>query len=216
MVPKRLIIAAFAVMLMGCGAPQSMAMGRLTLPPEAFFITQYTHPRFHPETVSLYNANCGPTSLAMALEAFGKAPVSEAEKREELILAVREAMTGARDSASWTYPAQFPKAARQFGLDAQIVQGGAAGVLAQLAIPGRMVIINVNPSPAYAAKLTYTLDGGHFALVTGFDGDKVFLNDPLADGPMAITRAQLDQALNTPLGPGIAPYRGGIAVWAKR
>lgn len=202
-------------MVMGCGAPQTMAMGRLQVPPEAFFITQYTHPRFHPEVVSLYNANCGPTSLAMALAAYGKTPATAGESREGLIMAVREAMTGSRDSSTWTYPAQFPTAARRFGLEAQIVQGGAAGVLAQLAIPGRMVIVNVNPSPAYASRLTYDLDGGHFALVTGYDGENVFLNDPLADGPMTITRDQLETALNTPLGPGIAPYRGGIAVWAK-
>lgn len=215
MVPKRLALTTLAVMVVGCGAPQTMAMGRLSLPPEAYFITQYTHPRYHPETVPLYNANCGPTSLAMALEAFGKAPTNLTQNREELILAVREAMTGSRDSNSWTYPSQFPRAASKFGLQAQIVQGGAAGVLAQLAIPGRMVIVNVNPSPAYATKLTYNLDGGHFALVTGFDGDKVFLNDPLAEGPMTITRAQLETALTTPLGPGIAPYRGGISVWSR-
>jgi len=203
-------------MVVGCAAPQTLAMGRLPLPAEAFFITQYTNAKYHPEVVPLYNANCGPTSLAMAIEAFGKAPDTRLDNREELILAVREAMTGSRDSSSWTYPAQFPKAARQFGLEAQLVQGGATGVLSQLAIPGRMVIVNVNPSPAYASRLTYTLDGGHFALVTGFDGDKVFLNDPLADGPMTITRDQLDTALNTPLGPDVAPYRGGIAVWSRQ
>ncbi len=201
---------------MGCGAPQTLAMvGPAPTAPEAFFITQYTHPRFHPETVPLYNANCGPTSLAMAVAAFGKAPASASESREELIMSVREAMTGGRDSNTWTYPSQFPTAAHRFGLEAQIVRGGAAGVLAQLAIPGRMVIVNVNPSPAYASRLTYNLDGGHFALVTGYDGERVHLNDPLADGPMTISREELETALNTPLGPGIAPYRGGIAVWSK-
>jgi ABC-type bacteriocin/lantibiotic exporter with double-glycine peptidase domain len=180
--------------------------------PEAYFITQYTHPRWHPEPTPLVNADCGPTSLAMVLKAFGKVDEPSSAR---LIRRVRLAMTGWDDQQTWTYPAQFPRAAARFGLSSQIVRGGADAVLEAMATPGRLAIVNVNPTPAYSAQLAYPVDGGHFAVITHTEADRITLNDPLADGPITITREQLATALNTPLGDGIAPYNGGIILWAQ-
>lgn len=183
------------------------------VPPEAFFISQYTHPRWHPEPKPLENADCGPTAFAMVLKAFGKVPDGPTP---ELVRDIRIAMTGWDDSQSWTYPAQFPRAAAQYGLESQIVRGGAEAVLAAIAVPGRLAIVNVNPTPAYADRLAHPVDGGHYAVVTHAEGGRVALNDPLADGPLTISREQLELALNTPLGSGIAPYNGGVVLWAGR
>lgn len=212
MSPLKLVSIALGAILLSCGGHASGSASSLPAP-DSFFLTQYEHPKFHPHATPLDNANCGPVSLAMALQAFKKVPAPFPGNEEELIAMVREALTGNRAAGTWTFPAQFPAAAQRFGLKAQIIQGGAEAVIDQLARPGRLVIVNVNPSPAYASKLAFKLDGGHFALATGISRDQIFLNDPLAPGPMTISRAQLDTALSTPLGPGIAPFTGGIAIW---
>lgn len=211
MSPLRLVGVAFGAILLSCGWHSPSVLP----PPHSYFLTQYEHPKFHPHPTPSDNANCGPVSLAMALQAFQKVPAPFPGNEEDLIAQVREALTGSRMVGSWTYPSQFPAAAQRFGLRAQVIQGGADAVIEQLARPGRLVIVNVNPSPAYASQLTFKLDGGHFALATGVAQDRVFLNDPLAPGPMTISRAQLETALSTPLGPGIAPFAGGIALWKE-
>lgn len=216
MPPKNLAPILLAAVVVGCGMSPPVEAGRMVSPdPEAYFITQYTNPRYHPQPAPADNANCGPTSLAMAIKAFDKVPSELSNDPEALIMAVRQALTGARDAGCWTYPAQFPAAARAFGLEAQIVRGGAAAVLQQLAIPGRMVVVNLNPAPAYVDRLAIPYSGGHFALATGVDNGKIRLSDPLAPGPLTITAQQLQTALETPLGQGIAPFGGGVAVWAN-
>ncbi len=201
-------------LLLGCGLPSTAAIPKTIQPfvAEAFFISQYTHPRWHPEPTPLSNANCGPTSLAMVLKAFDRV---ESAPADQLIRRIRREMTGYDDEQTWTYPAQFPRAAAQFGLQSRIVRGGADAILAAMTMPGRLAIVNVNPTPAYSAQLEHPVDGGHFAVVTRAQGDLIWLNDPLANGPITITRRQLAKALNTPLGDGIAPYNGGIVLWAE-
>lgn len=202
-------------LLMGCGSISTAAAPSLQAPPsaETFFITQYTHPRWHPETTPLYNANCGPTSLAMVLKAFGKVQVDSVN---HLVRQLRLDMTGFDDEQTWTYPAQFPRAAARYGLQSRIVRGGADAVLAAMRRPGALAIVNVNPTPAYSDQLAHPVNGGHFAVVTQAEGNRITLNDPLADGPITITRDQLATALSTPLGQGVAPYNGGIVLWAER
>ena len=199
--------------LLGCGSYQPTATASYVPAPESFFITQYVHPRYHPQPALPDNANCGPTSLDMAIKAFGKVPRRLASDPEELIESVRYAMTGKRDPLSWTYPSQFAAAARAYGLDSEVVRSGVEGIRAELQMPGRMVVANVNPSPAYVDQLAEPFDGGHFTLVTGFDGRRFQLNDPMAPGPITVSKEQLATALETPLGPGIPPFDGGIAVW---
>lgn len=201
-------------LLMGCGSISTAAPAMLPpLTAESFFITQYTHPRWHPEATPFNNANCGPTSLAMVLKAFGKV---DGTSVNDLVRQIRLEMTGEADDQTWTYPAQFPGAAARYGLKSQIVRGGADAILKAMNRPGALAIVNVNPTPAYSSQLAHPVNGGHFAVVTQADGNRITLNDPLADGPITITRDQLATALSTPLGRGIAPYNGGIVLWNGR
>lgn len=186
---------------------------------DAYFITQYHHRRYNPNQLRGNNANCGPTSLAMALRAFRKEPANleGAENSYQLIRTVRAAMTGKVDEHAWTYPVQVRDGARKLGLYSDLVFG-VEQLRDVMRKSGRMVVVNVNPTPAYADKLAVPYDGGHFALVTAIHGDRVFLSDPLAPGPIVITLAQLDTALTTPIGKDpygnhVAAYNGGIVLW---
>ncbi|MEB3330464.1 MAG: hypothetical protein VKQ33_14660 [Candidatus Sericytochromatia bacterium] len=185
---------------------------------DRFFISQYRHARWNPNEPRRANANCGPTSLAMALCAYGLRPdVQEAPDQAALIRRVRRAMTGAVQEGVWTYPVEIAAGARMFGLHAEFVHGLGA-IREAMRAPGRLVVLNLNPTPAYVDQLASRYDGGHFALLTAIDGDRATLCDPLAAGPMVVTLAQLGQALTTPLGHHadgrvIPPFNGGVLVW---
>jgi hypothetical protein len=183
-----------------------------------FFITQYQHKRWNPTQRVAGNANCGPTSLAMACRAYGRVPPAfQQADPAALIRYVRQAMTGQVDERAWTYPVQVADGARRLGLNSKVVFGFAK-IKESMQTPGRMVVINVNPSPAYADKLVYPYDGGHFALLTAIAGDKAYLSDPLGKEPLVISLSQLEKALTTPLGNDpdgrfVPPFNGGVLVW---
>ena len=186
---------------------------------DTYFITQYYHKRYNPAQARVNNANCGPTSLAMALRAFGTTPngLDAADESVELVRTVRKAMTGKLDENTWTYPVQVRDGARKLGLNSRIVFSFEA-IKEAMSQPGRLMVINVNPSPAYADKLVFPYNGGHFALLTRIVGDKAYVSDPLAKGPIVISLDQLKTALTTPLGNDpngnyVAPYNGGVLLW---
>jgi hypothetical protein len=186
---------------------------------DAYYITQYHHAVYNPNQRRTSNANCGPTSLAMALRAFGKEPagLGSRSKANELVLAVRKAMTGTTNENTWTYPVQVMEGARRFGLKSEVVFSLSA-IQAAMAKPGRLMVVNVNPTPAYADQLVDPYDGGHFALLTAIRGNKCYLSDPLANGPIVISLHQLEVALTTPLGHDpngrwVPPFNGGVALW---
>jgi hypothetical protein len=193
-------------------------VGALTLV-DSYFITQYRQARYNPNQAAGDNANCGPTSLAMAVRAFGKAPsgLNGVDHSFKLIHAVRKAMTGSVDDDTWTYPVQIMQGASQFGLKNKLVFGLDA-IKAAMAQPGRLMVININPAPAYADRLAYDYDGGHFALLTAIKGNQAYVNDPLGKGPIVISLAQLGKALTTPLGRDpqgtlVRPFDGGVLLW---
>lgn len=207
---------ATAVAANGAGATH---IREALLKADGYFITQYKHQRYNPSQLRGNNANCGPTALAMALKAFGKEPASlvGADNAYQLIRTVRAAMTGKVDEQAWTYPAQVRDGARKLGLRSDLVFG-IDRIKQVMSQPGRMVVVNINPSPAYAEKLAIKYNGGHFALVTRIEGNQVYLNDPLAPEPIIITTEQLDMALTTPLGKDpygnfVSPYNGGVVLW---
>ncbi len=173
------------------------------------FLTQYAS-AYNPDATDLYAANCGPASLAMVLRALGVAPKVGPQ---ELITDARVAMTGSDQTGSWTYPDQILSAAPRFGLAAREVHGLRA-VRAAEASPGHLVILNLNPGPAYADRLAHPFDGGHFAVVIGFIGPDAILDDPMARAPaLRVSTADLEKALTADLGPGIPPYDGGVELW---
>lgn len=185
----------------------------------AYFITQYHHAIYNPTVTGVNNANCGPTSLAMALKAFGVAPsgLDDASHAQDLIRDVREAMTGQDDENAWTYPIQVRNGARKFGLQSEMVYT-LAGIEQAMSQPGRVVVVNVNPNPAYIDQLVVNFSGGHFALLTKIANGKAYLSDPLAPHPIVISLDQLDTALTTPLGAApdghqVSAFDGGVAIW---
>jgi ABC-type bacteriocin/lantibiotic exporter with double-glycine peptidase domain len=145
---------------------------------------------FNPQAPSS-TANCGPTSLAMALVAFGKAPAST--DPENLIEQVRIRMTGQDDLNQLTSESQVASAARSYGLKTNLVNSAAE--VCDAVNAGNLVILAGNPA-AYNKGLSpsqyMAFDGGHFVLVTGTVGDDVLINDPLSHvGTLRISRDQL-------------------------
>lgn len=186
---------------------------------DGYFLTQYYHKRYNPLQKRVNNANCGPTSLAMALLAFGKAPPELAgpERACQLIRNVRQVMTGSSDESTWTYPVQVADGARRLGLQSKVIFT-LPRIREAMAVSGRLMVVNVNPSPSYVENLVYPYNGGHFALLTGIDGDRVYLSDPLATGPLVLSISQLELALTTPLGNDpdgrfVPPFNGGVLIW---
>jgi len=177
------------------------------------FVTQQQDSRYHPAATVAGNANCGPTSLAMAIAVLGKAPVDFRDHPERLVRSLRFDMTGDRDERTWTFPYQFPGAARRHGLGARLVTGGLGKVLEELARPGHVMVLNVNPTPAYAGLLRTPLDGGHFVLATGRTEHGLQVLDPLAAGPLELSLEIVNRALETPLGSDVPPFRGGVSLW---
>ncbi|HEY9721874.1 MAG TPA: C39 family peptidase [Oscillatoriaceae cyanobacterium] len=235
-IKKRLLGAAMTAGILGVGCSTATAVtpptdfavqSHLAQTPieqalsqaSAYFITQYHHAVYNPTAEGDNNANCGPTSLAMALKAFGVAPsgLTDPAHAQDLIRDVRVAMTGQDDEDSWTYPAQVQQAARKFGLQSDMVYT-LADIKQAMSQPGRLMVININPSPAYIDQLVVNFNGGHFALLTKIDGDKAYLNDPLATQPIVISLEQLNKALTTPLGQDpdghqVAAFDGGVLLW---
>ncbi|MDB5098176.1 MAG: hypothetical protein JWM80_2597 [Cyanobacteria bacterium RYN_339] len=164
--------------------------------PKDYFFTQYRS-HWNPNGPSK-SKDCGPTSLAMALKAFGKAGPDV----EQTISDVRFAMTGARDSHDPTGIGEWSKAAEHYGLHPERVHGtdGIDEALAR----GRLVEVEVNPivynrglhttNANYACDGQY--DGQHAILITGVEGNDYIINDPLSRvGPMRVPRAMLAEAL---------------------
>jgi hypothetical protein len=177
------------------------------------FVTQYQHERYHPSATAATNANCGPTSLAMALADLGKAPAGFRKHPEKWIRELRQTMTGNADERAWTYPYQFPAAATRHGVQARLITGGINSVIAELGHPGHVVILNLNPFPAYTSQLKVPLDGGHYVLARARTDRGLQILDPLAEAPLELSLEIVSRALETPLGEGIPPFRGGIALW---
>lgn len=201
------------------GGGGTAAIERSLATADGFFLTQYHHRRYNPDEAPVNNANCGPASLAMALRAFGRAPrgLSDSRHAAALIRYVRKVMTGDADERAWTYPSQVAHGARQMGLKSREIFT-LPRILEAMATPGRMMVVNLNPTPAYANLLVMPYNGGHFALLTGVVGDRATLADPLAEHPITIGVQQLAKALTTPLGfdPDgrfVPPYDGGVLLW---
>jgi LysM repeat protein len=182
--------------------------------PDDFFFTQFYDPKWNPDGPQT-SENCGPTSLAMALKHFGKAPPGgNLDDPEQLIESTRLAMTGTNTDTA-TSLSQIMHGAQLSGVNAEQVYG-LSGVDAALA-QGKMVIAAGNPAQqgAYGNTLTASqysyYNGGHIILVVGHTSDGYIINDSLSrQGSMTVSESQLAAFLNDP---EQGSNNGGIAVW---
>lgn len=164
--------------------------------PASYFFTQFRS-KWNPDGPA-NSHSCGPTSLAMALKAFGLA----GNDVQKTITDARVAMTGQDNKEQDTGIGEWMKAATSYHLNPQRVQSLAD--INQALSQGKLVQAQVNPivynqglptnNHNYACGGQY--DGKHSVLITGEQGNDYIVNDPLSrTGPMLIPKAMIEQAL---------------------
>lgn len=163
--------------------------------PDGVFLTQFVS-SWNPDGPTTSNENCGPTSVAMAVRAFGKVP-SGMDPHETLVNAVRQAATGNTDITQGTSCAELAKAAQDFGLTTSSLNPGDMAGLDSALASGKMVIASGDPI-AYERALGLTgadygnnarYDGSHYILVMGKSADGNYIvDDPLSrKGSLSLT-----------------------------
>lgn len=184
---------------------------RISADPNAYFVTQFFHPRWNPQGPA-GSTNCGPASLTMALKAFGLMPpgVSDPRNVEGFIDKTRMAMMGTTNDLQLSSDDDVLRGALASGAQAQKVYG-LANVERAIA-EGKVVVLAGNPA-AYGSRFAddqlQPFDGGHFITVTHMVGDRVWINDPLSNvGSLEITKAELQQYM------AYQNWNVGVAVWA--
>lgn len=163
--------------------------------PNSYFIAQMYDARFNP--YSPYStANCGPTSLAMVLKAFGKAPSHT--NLDNLIDQVRYQMTGRNDDNELTNENQVMRAASYYGLSSQLVNN--VGDIERQLKQGKLVILAGNPAAynyPFSSDQYFGFSGGHFVVISDIQGDRVVVNDPLSRmGAIVISRKHLEEYMS--------------------
>jgi len=163
--------------------------------PNSYFISQLYDPRFNPYAPRV-TANCGPTSLAMILKAFGKAP--SYSNVENLIDQVRYRMTGRNDNNEYTNENQLISAGSAYGLSSTRVNN-VDQIESQLK-QGKLVVLAGNPAAynyAFSSDQYFPFSGPHFIVVSQVDGDRVVINDPLSHvGAIVINRKHLQEFMS--------------------
>ena len=146
--------------------------------PASFFITQNTT-QWNPDAryINGKNANCGPTSLAMAALAFGMLPPGTDKSRpEELIESVRTMMTGSNDISAPTGTDDVKRGAEALNMNYHDV-GNLGGVNEALS-NGQMVVAGSTD---------------HFVLIVGRTADGSYIvNDPFYTGEPGVVKSQAE------------------------
>ncbi len=189
----------------------SPVIRRAPADPNAYFVTQFYHPRWNPQGPE-GSTNCGPASLTMALKAFGLTPPGLADPRnvEAFIDKTRMAMMGTENDLQLSSDDDVLRGALYSGAKAEKVHGLQS--VEQAIAQGKLVVLAGNPA-AYGRRFDETqlqpFDGGHFITVTHMVGDRVWINDPLSSvGSLEITRDELQRYM------GYQNWNVGVAVWA--
>lgn len=192
-------------------APAPAPARRLLADPNAYFMTQFFHPRWNPQGPD-GSTNCGPASLAMALKAFGiSAPgASNPTNVEDVIDKTRMAMMGTQNDLQLSSDDDVLRGALASGAKAEKVHGLAS--VERAIAEGKLVILAGNPA-AYGQRFREdqltSFSGGHFITVTHMVGDRVWINDPLSHvGSLEITKSELQQYM------AFQNWNVGVAVWA--
>jgi hypothetical protein len=151
------------------------------------------------------SGTCAPTSLAMAVHAFGREPAGLSV--EESIHRVRVTY-GATTDSTGTFRAQITTAARALGMTVHVLDTrlSTADMLTRLdgqLAAHRMVVLEGQPTSTYQLAFTrayqaesltnrYTFAGRHSIVVLGRDGTGYVVGDPLSEvGMVRLTGAEL-------------------------
>jgi predicted double-glycine peptidase len=154
------------------------------------FISQYRSASNSNEDASR-NGNCGPTSLTMIAEAFGKIKVTPGSANKAIEETRRRMGAGTTQSSEYdgTSYAQLQQGAKSYGLTSKVVYGSIAEIQKELKA-GKLVIAHVRPDYLFPGTTS-----GHYAVVTKIDGDKVHMHDPAnSKGPMVVSVATFKKA----------------------
>lgn len=209
-------VAQFAPAPVAPSRPTPSPLGRDTFvsslrrDPNSYFMSQIRDARWNPEATQ-GNTNCGPTSLAMALKALGLTPpgLTNPNSAEMWIDKTRRAMEGDENDFKLTSDDDVLQGALRSGAKAAKVHGlsEVEGALAR----GQLVALAGNPV-GYGNRLGrdqyQSFNGGHFILVTGQQGDRFTINDPLSRvGSLSVSRAELAAYM------AFQNWNTGVAVW---
>lgn len=155
------------------------------------FVSQYRSTSNTSEDASRANGNCGPASLTIVAEAFGKRSVSPGNANSAIEDSRRRMGAGTSNASEYngTSYAQLVNGAKSYGLDATVLYGGLDKLKAELA-KGRLVIAHVRPSYLFPNSTS-----GHYTVVTKVADGRVYMHDPAnPSGPMSISVAQFTKA----------------------
>lgn len=155
------------------------------------FVSQYRSTSNVNEDASRANGNCGPASLTIVAEAFGKRSVTPGNANAAIEDSRRRMGAGTSNSSEYsgTSYEQLVRGAKSYGLDADVLYGGLDKLKAELA-KGRLVIAHLRPS-----YLNPNSTSGHYTVVTKVADGRVYMHDPAnASGPMSISEAQFKKS----------------------
>ncbi|HEY9899517.1 MAG TPA: C39 family peptidase [Pantanalinema sp.] len=155
------------------------------------FVSQYRSASNTGEDASRANGNCGPASLTIVAEAFGKRSVTPGNANSAIEDTRRRMGAGTSNASEYngTSYDQLVKGAKSYGLDSAVLYGGLEKLKAELA-KGRLVIAHLRPSYLFPNSTS-----GHYTVVTKVENGRVYMHDPAnPKGPMSITVAQFTKA----------------------
>ena len=187
----------------------------------AFFKNQLHRTRWNKDG-PYSSGTCAPTSLAMAIHAFGREPATLSV--EESIHRVRQSY-GATSDSTGTFRSQITNGARALGMSVRVLDTrlSATDSLTRLdgqLAAGRMVVLEGQSASgsayhsafnrAYIAEglsNRYTFAGRHSIVVIGRDGTGYVVGDPLSEvGMVKLTGAELKTFFATWGGTGNAVW----------
>jgi hypothetical protein len=165
--------------------------------PSTYFVSQKQNAANPNEDVTgSDNSNCGPTSLLMVAEAFGKVKVTPAQA-DAAIEKVRAEMGANPDETQYTDFDQILHGSKVIGLDGKAIYDASESQVRDELGKGHKLIAHVDPNFAGG-------DAQHFVVVTKVEGDKVFINDPLDQQPKTMSMAEFQQG--TKYGAGVMSF----------
>lgn len=138
----------------------------------------YNKPNGQRKTVC--SSGCGPTSGAMVLKFYGK-------DVDPGIISNFSLRNGGRAN-SGTNHSLFGKLAREYGLQYELIGFSKAETVLR---SGKPLILSVK-NLYYNGRTRFS--GGHFIVLTGIEGDKVFINDPSGVNVTSVSMSTLRSA----------------------